>query len=287
MPLSAQEILRIKRAQQNRKRKVRKLPKPPRMAFPKGLQRDYSRQLVALVKVIYEVYEELLIPHLESIVAEANLLRPDRADDWNDSLDRQFEQVKNRLTEEFVIAESVAMGIGQEISDWNDREWRKVLKAVFKAEIFQREAWLAQEMNTFVKENVSLITSIKDDSVREIEGIIRRGVQSGKRHEQLAVQIRERYATDRRRAQVIARDQVSKFNGNLTMLRQQNMGVRKYIWHTSGDRRVRPTHEANEGQVFSWDYPPATGHPGEEVQCRCTAEAVFEDTMAQQIMLEE
>ncbi len=45
-----------------------------------------------------------------------------------------------------------------------------------------------------------------------------------------------------------------------------------YIWRTRGDEKVRPSHAANNGKVFSWDSPPPTGHPGDDYGCRCTAE---------------
>ena len=45
-----------------------------------------------------------------------------------------------------------------------------------------------------------------------------------------------------------------------------------YVWVTAGDDKVRPSHADNEGQIFSWDDPPATGHPGEDSNCRCSAE---------------
>ena len=54
------------------------------------------------------------------------------------------------------------------------------------------------------------------------------------------------------------------------------MGISEYRWGTAGDERVRETHEANDGKVFRWDTPPAeTGHPGNDVQCRCTARPII------------
>ncbi|MBF0246701.1 MAG: minor capsid protein [Alphaproteobacteria bacterium] len=47
-----------------------------------------------------------------------------------------------------------------------------------------------------------------------------------------------------------------------------------YIWRTMGDSKVRSSHSEREGQVFSWDHPPAGGHPGEAPGCRCWPEAV-------------
>jgi len=46
-----------------------------------------------------------------------------------------------------------------------------------------------------------------------------------------------------------------------------------YIWHTRGDDKVRSSHATNDGKIFSWDNPPATGHPGVDYGCRCRAEA--------------
>ncbi|WPY00858.1 Phage head morphogenesis domain protein [Candidatus Trichorickettsia mobilis] len=48
-----------------------------------------------------------------------------------------------------------------------------------------------------------------------------------------------------------------------------------YIWRTQEDNKVRLTHAANNGKVFAWDKPPATGHPGQQRNCRCWAEPVM------------
>ncbi|MDD9911070.1 MAG: minor capsid protein [Ahrensia sp.] len=53
-------------------------------------------------------------------------------------------------------------------------------------------------------------------------------------------------------------------------LKSQENGF--YIWRTRNDGKVRPSHAANNGKIFSWDDPPPTGHPGEDFGCRCTAE---------------
>lgn len=45
-----------------------------------------------------------------------------------------------------------------------------------------------------------------------------------------------------------------------------------YVWRTTGDDRVRPSHRKNEGKIFRRDTPPPTGHPGDDYNCRCRAE---------------
>lgn len=70
----------------------------------------------------------------------------------------------------------------------------------------------------------------------------------------------------------ITRDQTSKAIGNLTQVRHTQIGVESYRWRTSEDERVRPTHAAKNGQVYRWNSPPPdTGHPGQDIQCRCVA----------------
>ena len=73
----------------------------------------------------------------------------------------------------------------------------------------------------------------------------------------------------------LTRDQTQKMNAKLNELRQRDLGVTQYIWRTSEDERVRPTHSENNGKTFDWASPPlTTGHPGNDVQCRCLSEPI-------------
>lgn len=58
---------------------------------------------------------------------------------------------------------------------------------------------------------------------------------------------------------------------------KQERPTTHYIWRTRDDEKVRPSHAANDGQIFAWDEPPATGNPGEDFGCRCTAEPYHPD----------
>lgn len=49
----------------------------------------------------------------------------------------------------------------------------------------------------------------------------------------------------------------------------------RYIWRTREDEKVRASHAANDGRIFSWDDPPLTGNPGDEYGCRCWAEPYY------------
>jgi SPP1 gp7 family putative phage head morphogenesis protein len=60
---------------------------------------------------------------------------------------------------------------------------------------------------------------------------------------------------------------------------------RYYIWRTRDDEKVRPSHSANDGKIFSWDDPPPTGNPGDDFGCRCKAEP-FDPEAAEYIRIE-
>lgn len=94
----------------------------------------------------------------------------------------------------------------------------------------------------------------------------------------LTARIQERADVSESRAELIARDQTAKTSGSISKFRQRNAGVTSYTWSGSLDERERETHLANEGKEFDWNDPPAeTGHPTEDVQCRCVAVPVMRD----------
>ena len=126
------------------------------------------------------------------------------------------------------------------------------------------------------QENVALIRSMPDEFLKKIETIVYEGTTQGSKPTSMIQQIRKAGKTTESRAKLIARDQSSKINSALNQQRQQNLGVEEYIWKTADDDRVRPDHASKNGKTFRWDKPPKdTGHPGEDIQCRCIAQAII------------
>lgn len=125
-------------------------------------------------------------------------------------------------------------------------------------------------------ENAGLIRSIGAQYLDKVRLATGRAHASGQRISVLKEEIRHIGSVTETRARLIARDQTNKLNGALTKARQTSLGVKRYRWSTSGDERVRQDHQALDGQVFSWDKPPAVGHPGQDIQCRCVAIPIFD-----------
>ncbi|SNR73171.1 hypothetical protein EYF88_17020 [Paracoccus sediminis] len=64
------------------------------------------------------------------------------------------------------------------------------------------------------------------------------------------------------------------FAGLINQLRQQDLGIERYIWRSQDDAKVRDSHAEYDDQVFRWAEPPVGGHPGQAHNCRCVAEPV-------------
>lgn len=138
-----------------------------------------------------------------------------------------------------------------------------------------RNGAMKEVMSAATKANVGLIKSIHDKYFDDLSVKLMKGVEAGERASGLISAIKEVADISDRRAELIARDQVSKMNGAMTMLRQMSLGINRYTWQTSGDERVREEHTELDGKEFAWDDPPEEGHPGEPVNCRCVAAPVI------------
>jgi SPP1 gp7 family putative phage head morphogenesis protein len=64
------------------------------------------------------------------------------------------------------------------------------------------------------------------------------------------------------------------FAGLINQLRQQDLGIERYIWRSQDDAKVRDSHAEYDDRVFRWDETPAGGHPGQAHNCRCFAEPI-------------
>jgi len=76
-----------------------------------------------------------------------------------------------------------------------------------------------------------------------------------------------------KRARLIIRTESAKVNAAMTEIRAKDLGLNAYIWSTSEDRRVRPSHKIMNGVLVFWDtlltLDNMSGHAGEYPNCRC------------------
>jgi SPP1 gp7 family putative phage head morphogenesis protein len=140
-------------------------------------------------------------------------------------------------------------------------------------------------VNDFTKKQVLMLH-------KEVE----KNATEGYRFDKLTEAIRNRYGIAQRHAKFLARNETSIFMSTYREQRFQQAGVRRYIWVTSHDSRVRPAigltarekqlagnHRELDGHAFFFNDPPIvdknTGrraNPGMDYNCRCIAKPILE-----------
>jgi len=278
-----------------------KLARPgrlPIMAAPDALARQYRAELRALVAKMNVLIDRELLDPLPGIAASRDrLVRTDANGGWAGRIMSAVTAIRMGLADDIRRLERRALDLGSAIADYNGIQWRRVVEAAVGVNIFKAEPWLSDQIASFAAENAQLIRSLPEDALKQIEGMAQRGVRTGQSSRQISAEIRGKFGATKARADLIARDQVSKLNGNLTEIRQRQAGITTYKWRTGRDERVRDSHEVLEGMLCRWDDPTVysddngqtwkkrssiggyIGHPGSDYRCRCSAESDVESVL--------
>jgi SPP1 gp7 family putative phage head morphogenesis protein len=261
---------------------------------PRQIERRYQAALLAMVREIEAEVRATLIASLPDLAAQRNAIAP-RADSWADDVERLInglrafgtraaDRMTNRLSE-----------FSEGVNRFNRASFSRLMANVLGVDIMRGAdgPWLDAAMKSWAAENASLIRSIPDQLVTQVEGITQRALRTGADPRVTASEIRQRFGVSEARARLIGRDQVAKLNGQITQGRNQALGLDTYVWSTSGDERVREAHKAMNGKLCKWDDPTVYSddggetwllrsqiggvdeHPGGDFQCRCVSQAVL------------
>lgn len=250
---------------------------PPRVGAgihpPIGIELRYRRDIIAITNETDRQIREAVHSHVAGWVEEVSAAAGIRRDAWADALDAVFSNIVSSMVRRLATEGPAAVRRASlETNDTNLRQWRRTIRSAYQVDVFKAEPWLPQQLAAWEAQNLSLITEMQTARITRLKGVVTQAVGSATRSTEIEAQVREALGVGRGRAKLIARDQIAKLNGNLTQVRQEASGVDEYIWSTSLDERVRPSHRSKEGKRFRWDSPPSdTGHPGHDYQCRCVA----------------
>ena len=160
------------------------------------------------------------------------------------------------------------------------------LKAVLKKAGFTVDWKMTAAQNDIVQATigaqVGLIKSIPEQYLKNVEGIVLRGVQTGRDIGQITKDLQEQYGVSKRRAAFIARDQSNKSTAAMTRARQIELGITQAEWvHSGGGRHPRPEHVKAGRDKLRYDVTKGAylegvwTWPGHEINCRCVARSVI------------
>jgi SPP1 gp7 family putative phage head morphogenesis protein len=196
----------------------------------------------------------------------------------------------------------IYMGLGKiadSTFDFNEGQYEKGAKATLGVEFPVGEDWWPFARDIWANKNYDLIRSDMKKYIGQVNDLTEKAVTSGWSVSQLTKQIQGLDdKITKARAEFIARDQIGKLNGEITQRRMESIGLTMYIWETSGDERVRPSHELMDGGLCRWSDPSVysddggktwkprpsgavTQHPGMDYQCRCTAISYWDELVGE------
>lgn len=260
--------------------------------IPASAEREYVRTTNAYMRLLKEELEAELPKLKEAYKAnrDAEVKANQRNDGFVDlmlAINQLFNGLKYKVTAKtfgFQLRKKLE-ALAHMNRKLTIKEWKRAVKATLGIDI-REDYYLGEFYEKALKEwvdyNVSLIKTIPEETLDKMREIVYDGFTKGKTTTRMIKEIQRAYGVSKRRAELIARDQTAKLNGQIQRAQQLDAGITEYIWYTTGDERVRDSHKALNGKKFSWNAPPVvderTGrkcHPGEDYQCRCIGRPVF------------
>lgn len=274
MPLLSDYVKPYKTGEAERVVKVRH-------RYPARIEKIYAK---AIRDMVDEINAELKGSIAEAIKAD---IRMNQDGFRRDALSDILRAIRDAVVG-LVIPSSMARRIAQSVIGANDRAMGQAIQRAVGVSVALPPSDMDEQISAWVEENVSYITKMQTDYLTSVQGVVSKGFQSGLSYTEISKQISERTGITKRRATLIARDQVGSLNAQVTRQRNEELGVESYIWRTVGDERVRglkggrypnanPSHAARDGKEYTWkDGAGARDkHPGDGILCRCYATSVI------------
>lgn len=171
-------------------------------------------------------------------------------------------------------AEDLARYFAKDVADRSDAALRSILRRGGFSVKFTMTPAARDIIGATVAENVSLIKSIPQQYLKDVEGAVMRSVQTGRDLGSLTKELQRSYGVTYRRAALIARDQNNKATSAMQAARQKELGITEAIWqHSHAGKVPRPSHVKMDGRRYDvakgmWD--PDEGKfiwPGELINC--------------------
>lgn len=179
-------------------------------------------------------------------------------------------------------AKATAARMLAEIAVKDRRQWgaqAKEMSLALRREL--KETPLGAVLRARLAEQVKDITSIPTDAAARVQALTLKGLEDGTRSTEYVAEIMRSGEVAKSRANMLARTMVSTTASDLVEARALNVGSEAYVWETSKDAEVRPSHRKMQGKVIRWDTPPTidgyTAHAGRFANCRCWPRPIWPD----------
>lgn len=286
----------VKKAVRGKFGRSRYLPSKNTPQYPESAEREYQRLAGGYMRLLNAELKKKLPDMMAEYKRERHGdSRLDDSQDLDARIRLMLQEVSAALEKriaEYGLDDKIQQ-IAKMTKNTSVREWKRVVHDTLGIDIlddYYSGELYEQLIQRWIAENVAKIKSLPTETLGSMRQIILDGYLKGRSIRDIQKDIQSEYCTSKRRAQLLARDQLATLTSQMAQMQQTDAGCKKYRWSTTKDSRVRPCHKALHGKTFSWDDPPEmwydtkggrvyTGrkcHPGEDYCCRCVAIPVFD-----------
>jgi len=142
---------------------------------------------------------------------------------------------------------------------------------------------MTEDFNALVIQTAEWVQKLRDDTLEMYTANTIRAMTLGQSLAEVTEQFDGMVEKRRNHARQVARDQIAHFNAVTGKIRAEAVGVRRAIWRTSGDSKVRHSHRLRDNKEFDLSeglYSSSDGEyliPGVDYNCRCWADYILDD----------
>lgn len=241
---------------------------------PDPLARDRDALLRIYLRVIRH-WEEARGRILAAYGRELdNVLTRDSVDDLQDAIDSEaswFSRIF--LSLEVAIAEWTAA-----LEAWHRSKWRGSILSASGVDVdtMLYAGDVEQTLESVIRQNVALIKDVDAQQAQKMTGIVFRGLNERLPARDVAKQLAEVTGFGRKRALLIASDQLQKAATALDSERMYEAGITQFVWRHSGKKHPREWHKARNGKRYDLrtrkevggdEVIPADDMPGIPIRC--------------------
>lgn len=261
-------------------KRKRKVMLPAR--HPVRIEQQYAKVLRGIVDGINAELKGRIADELKAEVAA----REDgyRADD----LSAVLRAIRSLATGN-IPGLSFVRSIGDSVRSAIDGNWQKAINQAIGVNVALPGTDMSANVDAWAEENTALITNLAQSYLSKVTTAVNSGFRDGLSWRDISKNIQAETGVAKRRADLIARDQVATMNMQVTKQRAADLDVKQFVWRTMEDQRVRgnpsgrypkakPSHYARNGKTYNWSDGAGARDtfPGQAINCRCFAANVIE-----------
>ena len=245
-----------------------------------GLAMEFQRRLERLIDEMNRSLEYW-------IAAAYRANTPEMAQDKSPAatLDGIMKRLKRKWKRKFSdAAPDLAAYFAKSVKDRTDGALRAALKKSGVTVTFKVTREINDIMQATVAENVSLIKTIAEKNLAEVEQLVMRSVTAGRDLGGLRQQLQDRFGITKRRAKLIARQSNNDATAMIKRAREKELGITEAVWvHSHAGKTPRPEHERWGAEKKRYDIKTGMWSdvlkkyvwPGTDFNCRCGGRSVL------------